>query len=409
MRRHTAAVAVVLLFATACSAGEVDLVQADADRDPTQPTLDGAEGPDDDELLREYGALLAMAAVSGGDALERTLAVTAADGFDVDCAPTWAHTLLDDAGDEPAGVEVGDARVTVGDVDVPAEVTLGRALHLGGDCNGRLPQPDRTRPEPPPDPEPQQAAPELAGVQAPAPQASPQPQPVPQEPRSEPRASIEPPVRGDVDEDDLTASELARRYGDAVWRVETRGCGYTSTGTAFAVDERTLITNGHVVSNDMTPRLVSRDGSTVHQSHVLGWSMTPDVAVLRVDRDLDTILRWESASELEEGQQLVALGYPLPAADFTVARADILSFQMRGAQRQAVRTDGALDQGNSGGPVLTSRGKVAGVVTEMAAHSVFQNIPLSYTHDHLRSTIEALEGQRGAEADCSIGTGQPQW
>jgi hypothetical protein len=418
MRRYTAAVAALLLFVTACTDDEVDVAPAATGVAPveTEPAVD--EGPPVEELLDEYGALLAAAAVTGGDALERTLTVTAADGYDRACAPGWAHALLDEAGEEPAAVEVVDDGVRVGGVDVPVDASSGRALHLGGDCEDRLPQPDRSRPEPEPDPEPapQQAAPQLASPpstpETPAQQpAAPQPEPrqvAPVAPSREAPARVVPPVTGEEDGREYSAQELARRFGDAVWRVMADGCGGRSSGTAFAVGKRTLITNGHVVNTDMAPRLVSRDGGEVLQGQVLGWSVRPDVAVIRVESDLETRLAWAATDGLEEGQQLVALGYPVPAGDFTVTRADILSFQTAGAKREAIRTDGALDQGNSGGPVLTSRGKVAGVVTEMAVSPGFQTVPLSYTHDHLSATIDELTQDSGAQADCSAFRG-PRW
>jgi hypothetical protein len=407
MRRHVAAVAALLLLATACSSDEVDVARADVGGGQDAEVVAAVDdGPDVEELLHDYGVLLATAAVSGGDALERTLAVTAADEHDPDCAPRWAHTLLEQAGDAPAAVEVGGEGVTIGGVDVPVDASTGRALHLGGDCDGPLPQPDRSPPEP--DPEPEQAAPQMASPAAPAPQREAPPAPAPQPRPAEPE-QIQPPIEPRPVEGEFSAQELARRFGDAVWRVEAEGCGAKGTGTAFAVDERTLITNWHVTVFDAAPTLVSRDGGTTLQGRVLGWTEDPDVAVIRVKETLDPQLEWESADALEEGQQLVALGYPVPETDFTVTRAHILSFQVRGGQRQAVRTDGALDYGNSGGPALTAAGKVAGVVTEMAESRGFQNVPIAYTHDHLRDTIETLERQDGVTADRAAVGGAPRW
>jgi S1-C subfamily serine protease len=62
----------------------------------------------------------------------------------------------------------------------------------------------------------------------------------------------------------------------------------------------------------------------------------------------------------------VALGYPAPALDFSVTPGSILSFQLEGGDREAIRTDGAPGKGNSGGPALDRTGAVAGVVTQMA-------------------------------------------
>src|SRR5690606_4514892 len=58
----------------------------------------------------------------------------------------------------------------------------------------------------------------------------------------------------------LTDRKIADQFGEAVFRVEGEGCGLVSVGTAFAVEETTLVTNQHVVSIDTTPTIVSRDG-----------------------------------------------------------------------------------------------------------------------------------------------------
>ncbi len=58
----------------------------------------------------------------------------------------------------------------------------------------------------------------------------------------------------------LTTEELARQFRDAVYRVDTEGCGFESGGTAFAVAEHLLITNWHVVVTDTAPVLVAQDG-----------------------------------------------------------------------------------------------------------------------------------------------------
>lgn len=190
MRHHiTAAVsaAVLALLASGCSGEQVETVQVNTDPAPTE-LADGnddhdADGSDIEGLLDEYGELLATAAVSGGDALERTLSYTAAGDHDPACAPEWAHDLLDQADDGVADVVVTATGVRVGSIDVPAEADSGRALHLGGDCDAPLPQPDRAPAEPnepnePDDtsvtadqPAPQREAPDSQGTSGPISQA----------------------------------------------------------------------------------------------------------------------------------------------------------------------------------------------------------------------------------------------
>jgi S1-C subfamily serine protease len=198
------------------------------------------------------------------------------------------------------------------------------------------------------------------------------------------------------------ARTLAATFGDAIWKVEAEGCGMAFSGTAFAVDEYRLVTNWHVTAVDAAPVLVSRDGATRLQARVLGWSERPDVALLEVDEPLDDRLDWADTDDLELGQDLVVLGYPLPAGDFTVTRATIMSFQVTGSLREAIRADGLLDKGNSGGPALTGSGQVAGVATEMLWTGGFQRIPMLYTFDHLAASLAAFERDgAGVTVDCA--------
>lgn len=157
--------------------------------------------------------------------------------------------------------------------------------------------------------------------------------------------------------------EIGAEFGDSVFLVESTGCGMGSSGSAWVLDDMHLLTNWHVVSIDPTPELVSRDGSTRFSGTVIGGSVDPDVAVIRVEHELPQALAWAETKALREGQEVVSLGYPAPAGDFSVTPSTIISFQTRGGTREAIRGDGAIDRGNSGGPALTRDGEVAGVAT----------------------------------------------
>ena len=201
-----------------------------------------------------------------------------------------------------------------------------------------------------------------------------------------------------------SAAELARRLGPGVLRVEVEGCGQEGSGTGFAIDPHHVVTNHHVVSMDPTPELVSRSGAR-WQGRVIGWRSSPDVAVVEVTEALPVWLPWADTASLTEGQTLVALGYPVPDLAFSVTQADIVSFQTTNGVRRAVRTDGALDRGNSGGPALTSQGRVAGVVTEMEANeSGLQLVALLYTADALADHVDAILDSPGSvEPACDAG------
>lgn len=185
-------------------------------------------------------------------------------------------------------------------------------------------------------------------------------------------------------------SQLAEIFGDAVYRIEVAGCGTAGSGSGFAVDAHHVVTNQHVVSDDVQPTLVHRDGTRLH-GRVVGWLLDPDVAVIQVSNQLSTHLDWAPSNTLAEGDRLLALGYPVPGTDFSAIPGAIVSFETTGDVRRAIRTDANVDHGNSGGPALTSDGRVAGVVTRLADNSYGEQlVPLAFTSAVLEAPVNDI-------------------
>ena len=188
---------------------------------------------------------------------------------------------------------------------------------------------------------------------------------------------------------EYTPEEIGVRFGDSVWRVEVTGCGVASTGSAFAVAEDLLITNEHVVRFDMQPIVVDRNGREL-QGQVIGMRTDPDIAVIRVDGAVGEPLQWRPAAELNEGQTLVAVGYPLPLGNFSVAPGTLLSFEVERGERIAIVSDESSDYGSSGGPLFDSTGRVVGVVTEFTEDLGKQVTGLSYTYEYVSGSIDEI-------------------
>jgi len=179
---------------------------------------------------------------------------------------------------------------------------------------------------------------------------------------------------------------LAEKFGDAVYRIEVSGCGSAGSGSGFAIDSHHVVTNQHVVNEDIEPTVVHRDGSRL-QGRVVGWQFDPDIAVIEVSSNLPTTLNWAAASTLTEGDRVLGLGYPVPESDFSAIPGTIISFDQHLGVRRAIRTDANWDYGNSGGPALTERGEIAGVVTQFASKDGRQEVLLAFTSAVLQSPI----------------------
>jgi S1-C subfamily serine protease len=157
--------------------------------------------------------------------------------------------------------------------------------------------------------------------------------------------------------------------------VKAKIPGGTSGGTGFVLDADNglVVTNFHVV-NGGTRFAVGVDGN-LRNATIAGAAPCDDLAVLRVgDHNGMETFPLGSQSDLKQGEQVVAVGYPESAAldDNLTSTAGVVSRVQSSFQAPApdapsypnvVQTDAALNPGNSGGPLIDERKHLVGVNT----------------------------------------------
>lgn len=197
---------------------------------------------------------------------------------------------------------------------------------------------------------------------------------------------------------------LADRAGDAVWGVEAVGCGWQAHGSAFAIDSRHVVTNRHVIANDSSPIIRSRDGEE-RAGRVIGASTFPDVAVIEVAEDLPSSLRWTGASSLARREPLVVIGYPSPTHTFRSSTGHIVNFQGPDATPEAALVNAPIARGSSGGPGLRGDASVAGVVTQMTLRDKpAERVAILFTADAVRPTVTRfLRKPTKVLSSCGLG------
>jgi len=144
-------------------------------------------------------------------------------------------------------------------------------------------------------------------------------------------------------------------------------CGTSRTGSGFAVSAEEVVTNAHVVAGVDTP-VVQLPGRSAHQGRVVYFDAGQDLAVIAVPGLGAVPLRL--SDPLPIGAAAVVAGYPY-GGPFALGAAQVLSggsarvpdiYGEHVETRPVYALDAHVRPGNSGGPLLTAQGTVAGVV-----------------------------------------------
>lgn len=169
-----------------------------------------------------------------------------------------------------------------------------------------------------------------------------------------------------------------------------------------------IVTNAHVIEGATDIEVTTADGRTLDAT-VVGSDPEHDLAVLKIDADDLTAIAIGSSDQLELGDAVVALGYPLglgPTATQGIVSGLDRTIQVSDGPFDAselsglLQTDAAINPGNSGGALIDSNGRLIGINTAAASASSAENIGFAVAIDEALPIIEDLLPDRGGEIDA---------
>lgn len=173
----------------------------------------------------------------------------------------------------------------------------------------------------------------------------------------------------------------------------------SGTGSGFFVTaDGYICTNNHVVSGAGYISVTTADGKT-YEATLKGADDENDIAVLKIEPPEGTsfdYLQFASSSSLAVGQKVLAMGNPF-GYDRTLSAGIIsgLSRPLRDSKGHImlgmIQTDAEVNPGNSGGPLLNSKGQVIGVCAAIYSSSgVSQGMNFAIASDTAQNAVQDL-------------------
>lgn len=163
-------------------------------------------------------------------------------------------------------------------------------------------------------------------------------------------------------------------------------------GSGFVISkDGYILTNNHVIADAEDIFVTFVDGEE-YTAEVVGTDERTDVALIKVDAKGLTPLKIGNSNDLKKGEWVLAIGSPF-GLDATVTVGVVSAINREtGDYLPFIQTDVAVNPGNSGGPLLNTKGEVVGVNAQIVSRSGgFMGISLAIPIDEAMQVVEQLK------------------
>jgi S1-C subfamily serine protease len=182
----------------------------------------------------------------------------------------------------------------------------------------------------------------------------------------------------------LISQGLRRQAERLVVRVRNISCIGVATGSGFALDEHTLVTNRHVLAGAESVEVSTWDGHSLRVSTAKVGALV-DMGIASVEGTLPSAGAAYAAPR--QGRRAVVVGFPL-GGPLTFSGGHILDFidgSPYAIPGRIMRLTARVEPGSSGSPVLDDQGRVVGIVY---AIELATGLALAIPLDTLRALVD---------------------
>jgi serine protease Do len=181
-------------------------------------------------------------------------------------------------------------------------------------------------------------------------------------------------------------------------------------GSGFLVSaDGYIVTNRHVVDDRNAEYTVFTNDGSQYPARVIVRDETLDIAIIKIEGANFPHLSLGDSDALEVGQTVIAIGNALAEFRNTVSvgvvsglSRSIVAADSRGKAEELnelIQTDAAINQGNSGGPLLNLKGEVVGVNVAIASGA--ENIGFALSANVVKSVVDSVRQATG-QLDSTI-------
>ncbi len=170
------------------------------------------------------------------------------------------------------------------------------------------------------------------------------------------------------DENAMSLQEIYASVIDSVVSISSATSGGTATGTGILMSsDGYVITNHHVIKGAAVILVLDNSGNQ-YEAEIVGSDETSDLAVLKIDAAGLQPAEFGNSSVLRVGDSVVAIGDPLGTQLRGTMTNGIISainrdLTVNDRKMTLIQTNAALNNGNSGGPLINCYGQVIGINT----------------------------------------------